>query len=113
MTGLGGSLIGSVGRWLDRGINRLMGAETPAPSDGSLSDDEGVRLAGLHRKTGSVIGGSSTVRPGFDINDCHVTAGVSLRFVIMDCRGHANSLCHGQVSSLYTSSGLPGMTCTS
>ena len=61
MTGLGGSLIGSVGRWLDRGINRLMGAETPAPSDGSLSDDEGVRHTGLHRKTGSAIGGSSTV----------------------------------------------------
>jgi len=27
VSGLGGSLIGSVGRWLDRGINRLMGAE--------------------------------------------------------------------------------------
>ncbi len=63
MTGLGGSLIGSVGRWLDRGINRLMGAETPAPSDGSLSDDEGVRHVGLHRKTGSAVGGSSTVCP--------------------------------------------------
>ena len=37
---MGGSVLGSVGRWLDRGISRLMGGDGAAPSDGSASDDE-------------------------------------------------------------------------
>ena len=37
--GMGGSVLGSVGRWLDRGISRLMGGDA-APSDGSVSDDD-------------------------------------------------------------------------
>lgn len=41
VTGMNSSVLGSVGRWLDRGISRLMGTEgLPPVNDGSLSDEE-------------------------------------------------------------------------
>lgn len=49
--GAGGGLLKGVGRWLDRGINRLIGGDSPAP--GASSDDEpsgGAAPAAHHRR---------------------------------------------------------------
>lgn len=47
--GGGASLLKGVGRWLDRGISRLIGGDSGAPSAPS-SDDEGDASTGRHRR---------------------------------------------------------------